>query len=323
MVGPVVLRSLASAKVNLALAVTGVRADGYHELRSVFLRLELADTLSLTDSQAPDGPDQLHIEGDADCPLADNLVLRATMAFRAAAGGSPVPAVTFRLHKRIPMAAGLAGGSTDAASTLCLLAARFPDAAAAVDLRGLAAQIGSDVPFFVDGAGAGLVTGVGEAIDPLPPPIEPVGVLLVAPATGASTPRVFRAWDELSGDVRSSGNARRAVDELAHLLRSGVDPLTLAGHAAQLRAANDLWLPAAAVTPGLAALRDALERHLERPLLLTGSGSTLFALYPSAQAAIDVGRQLLTETSLPTTRVIATRSTGPHPQPITSDRRHP
>ncbi|MCY7418304.1 MAG: 4-(cytidine 5'-diphospho)-2-C-methyl-D-erythritol kinase, partial [Chloroflexi bacterium] len=150
MVASGALRSSASAKVNLALAVTRVRADGYHELRSVFLRLELADTLSLTDSLAPDGPDQLDIDGDADCPVADNLVLRAIVAFRAAAGGSLVPPVAVRLRKRIPMAAGLAGGSTDAATTLCLLAARFPDAAADVDLRALAARIGSDVLFFVD-----------------------------------------------------------------------------------------------------------------------------------------------------------------------------
>ncbi len=317
---PVVLRSSARAKVNLALAVTGVRADGYHVLRSVFLRLELADTLSLADSLTPDGPDQLLIDGDADCPVADNLVLRAIVAFRSAAGGSPVPGVVVRLRKRIPMATGLAGGSTDAAATLCLLAARFPDSAAGVDLRALAAGIGADVPFFVDGAGAAVVTGVGETIDPLPPPVAPVGVLLCAPA---STPRVFRAWDELPGDARSSGDAGRAVDDLAHLLRSGADPVTLADHAAHLRAANDLWLPAAAVTLGLTALRDDLERRLQRPVLLTGSGSTLFALYPSAQAAVDVGRQLLTETSFAMTRVIATQSSGPHPQPITSDRRHP
>ncbi|MCY7417286.1 MAG: hypothetical protein LH650_02095, partial [Chloroflexi bacterium] len=125
------------------------------------------------------------------------------------------------------------------------------------------------------------------------------------------------------GDARSSGEARRAADDLAHLLRSGVDPVTLAEHASHLRTANDLWLPAAAVTPGLAALRDELERRLARPVLLTGSGSTLFALYPSAQAAIDVGRQLLTESSFATTRVIATRSTGPYPPVITTSRRQP
>ena len=111
-----VLRLEAQAKVNLALSVTGTRPDGYHELRSVFLRLELADTITLAGPAGPDaGPeaasDELVIEGDPDCPVADNLVLRATEGFRrlASDAGVAVPAVRLQLAKRIPIAAGLAG----------------------------------------------------------------------------------------------------------------------------------------------------------------------------------------------------------------------
>ncbi len=200
------LRLEAQAKVNLALAVTGTRPDGYHELRSVFLRLELADTLTLAGPAAPDAepgaaPDELVIEGDPECPVADNLVLRATEGFRrlASDAGVAVPAIRLQLTKRIPMAAGLAGGSSDAAATLRLLAARHPDAASRAELRRLAARLGADVPFFLDGAGAALVTGIGETLEPLPPPIDPVGILLLTPPEGSSTPAVFRAWDESAG----------------------------------------------------------------------------------------------------------------------------
>jgi 4-diphosphocytidyl-2-C-methyl-D-erythritol kinase len=326
---PSALRLQAHAKVNLALAVTGRRADGYHELRSLFLRLELADTLTVQDIVTdPADSDRLEVEGDPDCPVADNLVLRATDAFRAAAAarGVGIAPLGIGLTKRIPMAAGLAGGSTDAASMLRLLAARHPGLLSRAEVVSIAARVGADVPFFLDGAGAALVSGVGQYVEPLPPPTDPVGVLLCTPPVGASTPSVFRAWDQLdehrhddpAGTGPGDGVAARAVEVLAHLLRSGVDPGTLAQHAAELRAANDLWLPAASVTPILGPLRDALEQRLERPVLLTGSGSTLFALYASAEAADVVARGLRSEPEFAAVGVIATRSTGPRPTTITS-----
>jgi 4-diphosphocytidyl-2-C-methyl-D-erythritol kinase len=325
---PSALRLPAHAKVNLALAVTGRRSDGYHELRSVFLRLELADTLTVRDIAEPADMDRLVVEGDPDCPIADNLVLRATDAFRAAAAerAIDIPPLSIGLTKRIPMAAGLAGGSADAASMLRLLAARHPGLLSRAEIASLGARVGADVPFFVDGAGAALVSGVGQHIEPLPPPMDPVGVLLCTPPVGASTPSVFRAWDQLderrhddpAGSGPPDGVAVRAVDALAHLLRSGVDPGSLAHHATELRAANDLWLPAASVTATLGALRETLERRLERPVLLTGSGSTLFALYASVEAADVVARRLRSEPAFSAVGVIATRSTGPYPTTITS-----
>jgi len=329
MAEPSVLELAAHAKVNLALAVTGRRADGYHELRSVFLRLELADTLtvsplaSVSSDLDPAAPDRLVTQGDPDCPVADNLVLRAAVAFRAVAAaerGVDVPGVDISLTKRIPMSAGLAGGSTDAASMLRLLAARHPGVFTRAEMGALAARVGADVPFFVDGAGAALVRGRGELIEPLPPPIDPVGVLLCTPPVGASTPMVFRAWDEQPAGGRANDATGQAVADLAHLLRAGVDPGALADHATSLREANDLWLPAAAVTPGLAALRDSLEQRLERPVLLTGSGSTLFALYASGEAADLIARRLRSEPAFVTSRIIATRSTGLHVPTITSRR---
>jgi 4-diphosphocytidyl-2-C-methyl-D-erythritol kinase len=328
MTEPVSLQLPAHAKVNLALAVTGRRADGYHELRSIFLRLELADTLRVSVLPEAGPTDQLVVEGDPDCPVADNLVSRAAAAFRAAAAerGVAVPGVAINLTKRIPMGAGLAGGSTDAASMLLLLAARHPSVLGRAEMGSLAGSVGADVPFFVDGAGAALVSGIGQQVEPLPPPIDPVGVLLCRPPVGTSTPSVFAAWDQLVGrrlDVPAApgtvaGVAGRAVDALAHLLRSGVDPATLVEAAAELRAANDLWLPASSVTPGLGALRETLEQWLERPVLLTGSGSTLFALYASVEAADVDARRLRSEPAFAAVGIIATRSTGPRATTISS-----
>ena len=329
------LQTAAHAKVNLALAITGRRPDGYHDLRSVFLRLELADTLTVSDAVGSADADGLVVDGDPDCPVADNLVLRAVDAFRAAAAEHAVhiPPVAIGLGKRIPMAAGLAGGSTDAAAMLRLLAARHPGVLDRAEIGSLAARVGADVSFFVDGAGAALVRGVGQLIEPLSPPVDPVGVLLCAPPIGASTPSVFRAWDQLHAPrpdgprltdaamaVELAGVATRAVDALAHLLRSGASAAALEAAAAELRAANDLWQPAASLTPGLGALREHLEERLERPVLLTGSGSTLFALYASPDAAHAVAGRLRSDPAVAGIDVIATRSTGPHPAPITSRR---
>ncbi len=323
------LETTAPAKVNLALAITGRRADGYHELRSIFLRVELADTLALGDAIGL--VDELVIEGDPDCPVTGNLVLRAVDGFRAAAAAGtavPVPSVRLTLTKRIPMAAGLAGGSTDAATALRLLALRHRDAVVAEELAAVAARIGADVPFFLNGAGAALVSGIGEAVEPLPPPIEPVGVLLLSPPTGASTSVVFGAWDDHVGASASTKDAPRAtgttasVEAVAHLLRTGVDARTLSRQASAIRDANDLWPAAAAVTPGLGALRATIERLLDRPVMLTGSGSTLFCLYPSPEAAAAEARDLRSERSLAGLRIRATGSTGPY-LPTTITRRNP
>ena len=314
----------APAKVNLALAVIGRWPNGYHELRSVFLRLDLADTVTIAGPPAtPGSRDELVVLGDPDCPIDDNLVLVAIAGFRAACGTTVVPPLRGVLTKRIPMAAGLAGGSTDAASTLRLLAARHPGMLTSDELRALAARIGADVPFFLDGAGAALVGGFGEDVEPLPPPIEPVGVLLVRPAFGSATPLVFGVWDELDVEPASDrGTASHAVDALAHLLRSGATPGDLMAQAPMLRTANDLWRPAVTITPVLATLRETLEERLDRPVLMTGSGSTLFALYPDPGAAERAGEGLGREPSLQHARIIATRSTGPHQSPITSRRIH-
>lgn len=311
-----VLHTTAPAKVNLGLRVTSRRADGFHELCSVFLRLDLADALTI--GVAPGGQDRLAVEGDPACPVEGNLVMAATRGFRDAAGGTTVGPVALTLRKHIPMEAGLGGGSSDAAATLRLLLARYPGALGDARVEALARSLGADVPFFVAAVGAALVRGVGEAIEPLPPPIEPLGTLLVTPSRGLGTPSVFGAWDRLHDAGQVSPGDPAVVDRLAAELRAGASPTTLVAFAPLLRDANDLWPATVIVEPSMETCRDSLEDNLGRPVLMSGSGSTLVALYREAGEAEDAARRLVAEppVGLGAVRVAASASGTPYPPEV-------
>ena len=267
----------AHAKINLALAVTGTRDDGYHELRSVFLRLTLHDRLEA--ELDPDAPsDQLEIEGE-EVTAEGNLVLRAASRLRAAIDPS-LPPLRFRLRKRIPAAAGLGGGSSDAAAAIDLALAAWGVRLHPAERLGAALRVGADVPFFTAGHSASLVEGIGEHVTELPS-LEPVaGILLVTPRERLSTAEVFAEFDR-----QPASGALERVDEVVLLLREGVDGMTLAASTAMLREANDLWPAAVRLRPQLEGVRDLVSRTIGHAVLLTGSGPTLVAVYPSEAAA--------------------------------------
>jgi 4-diphosphocytidyl-2-C-methyl-D-erythritol kinase len=153
---------LAPAKVNLTLAVLGTRPDGFHDLHSVMVPLDLADRLSIS-VLSPGAEDSLHVDGFDAGPVDDNLVLRAIAAARRAARpawgrAEPPPPLAARLEKRIPVAAGLAGGSSDAAAAAEAAFEAWGVEADADARHRLAAELGSDVPFFIAG-GPALVEG--------------------------------------------------------------------------------------------------------------------------------------------------------------------
>jgi 4-diphosphocytidyl-2-C-methyl-D-erythritol kinase len=297
---------LAPAKLNLTLAVVGRRPDGYHTLHSVVVPLALSDRLSLAVMAKPGATDTLHVTGFDPGPIGDNLVLLAIAAARAALPAPPAaPPLAIRLDKRIPVAAGLAGGSSDAAAALdgaleAWGAELDPQRRAAV-----AARLGSDVPFFLDGAAA-LVEGRGERITRLHgvrtssvAPADAPGVLLVTPDLPAHTAAVFAAWSE--GAMGQPGVARRTSEHFASEFGSGLTVRALLERAAVLASANDLFPAAAAVVPGLVPFRRALTRLVARPIGLSGSGPTLWALYPSheeAEAAAATVRAALDDGSL-------------------------
>jgi 4-diphosphocytidyl-2-C-methyl-D-erythritol kinase len=280
---------LAPAKINLGLAITGTRADGYHELRSVFLRIGLTDTLGAR--LAPEaGADSLGIDGDDECPVDGNIVLRATALLRAWSGHD-LAAIDFSLEKRIPMAAGLGGGSTDAAAALDVAAGLWHLNVPKAERLELAAELGADVPFFATQVDAALVGGIGDVLLRLPGPRGGAGILLVTPSLRLSTAEVYEKYDAVVSGGGETHSAR-AVEDLARALTEGLDGPGLEAHADRLSGANDLWPAALAVAPELGGLRSELERVLDRPILLSGSGSTLFALYASQDEARAAGESL-------------------------------
>jgi 4-diphosphocytidyl-2-C-methyl-D-erythritol kinase len=283
---------LAHAKLNLTLAVVGRREDGFHDLHSVFVPLTLADRLSLAPARASAREDSLHVTGLDAGPLADNLVLRAITAARATVGDGPArpptPSLATRLEKHIPVAAGLGGGSSDAAAAFDgALEAWGAELDPERRLRA-AASIGSDVPFFLRGTPA-LVEGRGERLTPLKGVHGHPGILLVTPRVAIRTPDVFAVFDGIRG--AGDGSVRMSSEHLAQELGNGLSATDLVARAGVLASANDLLPAAILVAPGLQGVKRALTRALGRAVGMSGSGPTLWTLYPSlaeAQAAANV-----------------------------------
>jgi len=291
--GPVV--QLAPAKLNLTLAVVGRRSDGFHELHSVMAPLGLADRLSL--AVGAGRADQLHVVGpDGETLDADayDSILRAVAEARRAVGrGAETVPLAARLEKRIPMAAGLAGGSSDAAAALQGALEAWGAELAPAALAAAAARVGSDVPFFLAG-GMALVRGRGEDVTRLAGLRgAPPGVLLVTPAAPSSTTGAFRALDAGGAATPVDPRSTRLTSEhLAAELQAGLAAADLVHRAGVLAAANDLISAAEAQVPGLRATRLAVRRLLGVPVGLSGSGPTLWALYPSPDDARAAERRV-------------------------------
>lgn len=294
------LHGRAPAKLNLTLAVLGRRDDGYHELESVFARIGLYDELAaeviaewepslggtdelVLDVDIPGGPATGHVPGP------DDLILRAALLLRRHAGRD-LPRLRFRLTKRIPAAAGMGGGSSDAAAALIVSALAWDLEVDAADLFRIALRLGSDVPFFSSAVRVALVRGRGETISTLGSPASPLGVVTVTPPQPLHTDAVFAAYGRLRGHRTSS--TRRTTAALADLVATGAEPTAIVALAPELREANDLWPAALKVRPELAVERDHLESALGVPVLMSGSGPTLAALYASPSQAAGAGKRL-------------------------------
>jgi 4-diphosphocytidyl-2-C-methyl-D-erythritol kinase len=183
------------AKINLGLRILRRRADGYHEIRTRLQSVDLCDELTV---ETASGGFRLSVEGGEVPDGPENLVLRAAHLARDR-WGAPEGA-RFRLRKRIPAAAGLGGGSSDAAAALVALARIVSPSEPPSGLEDLAAELGSDVPFFLCG-GLAFGSGRGELLRPLPDPAETHLAILVPPFA-SPTPEAYRIWDEESPEPR-------------------------------------------------------------------------------------------------------------------------
>jgi len=266
--GAEALTETARAKINLTLRITGRRADGYHELESLVVFADIADTLTLE----PAAHTSLDIAGpfaDAIGAGADNLVLKEVGALAALVPN--LKGGRFRLDKHIPVAGGVGGGSADAAAALRLLArlndVSFDDAR----LMTAALRTGADVPVCF-GSRACVMTGVGERLSP-PLHLPPLPALLVNPRVGVPTRDVFAALAKsgLPKDGGRLGDIPRDAEALVDYLR---------------RHGNDLTAPAIACAPVIGAVLEALEAlpgvRLAR---MSGSGATCLALFATAAEA--------------------------------------
>jgi 4-diphosphocytidyl-2-C-methyl-D-erythritol kinase len=262
----------APAKVNLGLRIVGRRSDGLHELESLFAPLDLADAIALRVEAAPATSIALELAGAAAGapPGDDNLAVRAARAFLARAGASARVAIS--LTKHTPVAAGLGGGSSDAAAVLRGLAQAFPGALGTSALEEIALGLGADVPFFLDPQPA-WVTGVGEHRTPLPA-LPPLALLLANPGEALATREVFRAYDALAREHAKPAGAPHAI------AREVADDRALAA-----RLHNDLEEPAVRLCPAIARLRAQLRASGARAVGMSGSGATLYGVFASRGAA--------------------------------------
>lgn len=265
----------APAKANLVLRVGPPRADGLHPLCSIFASLELADEVSVEIAEA--GEDVVRCPGVE----GENLAARAIAAHRGAAPDSIDGAVAVTIDKRIPVAAGLGGGSADAAATLRALDRLADRPLGAGRLRELGARLGADVPSQVE-PGHALVQGIGELLEPLELPA--LALVLVPAVPGLSTPAVYAELDRLRARGEPAEHAwqpKPAPPERAsHLDPAPLRALAAAGtDALAAGLENDLEAAALSLHPELAATLEALREAGALGARITGSGPTALGVF--------------------------------------------
>jgi 4-diphosphocytidyl-2-C-methyl-D-erythritol kinase len=272
------LEKKSPAKVNLLLNILGRRPDGFHELETVMHPVNVLDELSL----APIASGIQLTCSDAVLPVdSTNLVYRAAAAFFRRTGIKD--GVRIHLEKKIPMAAGLGGGSGNAATTLLGLNELFSQPLSTEQLHEMAAALGSDVPFFLQHKPA-LATGRGERIQPLAPFVAFQGAafLLIHPGFGISTAWAYQALGRFPAAL--NGVSGRAEKLVSLLQRS--DP-----SAAGAEFYNSLEAPALEKYPVLALYQEFLRANGAAATLMSGSGSTTFALIRGQAAAEDLSEK--------------------------------
>ena len=263
----------AFAKINLDLRVLGLRPDGYHELRTTFQSIALADRLTFTQTRGP-----FHFECDDPAFPTDrgNLIWKAAVQVLAMARRRDPPfGVTVRVEKNIPMQSGLGGGSSNAAAALRALCRLWKVKPTREQLQHAAARLGADVPYFLEG-GTALGFHRGDVLFPLDD-IPRAWVVVVVPDFGVSTKDAFDWWDR---DVRLKADATSAT------------PIRVASGFSRTSASNDLQKVVAKRHPIVSKLVRALKKEGALHASLSGSGSAVFGLFAGRSAAQRAARIL-------------------------------
>ncbi len=262
---PAMLSAQSNCKINLLLNVFRRREDGFHELETVMQPVGLFDDLDIERTEMPG----VRLScSHPEIPLGpENLICRAASLFQAEAGVAD--GLEIHLRKHLPVAAGIGGGSGNAATTLRSLNQLYDDALSEDQLINLAAQLGSDVPFFFD-PGPGIATGRGEIVESVPdfPLFRDAGVLLVNPGFGVSTPWAYK-------NFRVNEPGATCSNSLSHFvgaLRAGDWEAVASG------LFNSLEQPVFQKFPVLKLIRSELLAAGAEGALLSGSGATVFGL---------------------------------------------
>jgi 4-diphosphocytidyl-2-C-methyl-D-erythritol kinase len=266
------MRFLSPAKINLHLEVLEKRPDGYHEIQTLLQRVDLCDEMEIH----PGGQGiRLIPEGETVPPGMENLACRAAWIFCRETG---IPEdLEIRIRKRIPVAAGLGGGSSNAAAVLAALNDLFRTGLESDALMGLGARLGADIPFFIFQRPA-LARGKGERLSAVSMP-EGLGFLLLVPPFRISTPWSYETFDRFTGGKRKTGTPLRASYS------------TLPDLLAVLK--NDLEIPALSRYPEIGRMKEELLRQGARGVLMSGSGPVTFGLFPSKEEAEETLKKLV------------------------------
>lgn len=270
----------AYAKINLYLDVTGKRTDGYHEIESVMQQVSLHDTVSIIKNEFS-GENRITVTCTDETIPTDrrNIVWKCAEAFFDAFGITEYD-LSIHIVKRIPSAAGLAGGSSDGAAVLKLLNQAYETDASAEKLCEIGAKIGADIPFCIIGKTC-ICRGIGEILSPVEMPFLPYGVLIAFPGGGISTPEAYRRLDEAPAD-----SGVHTISDVLLPMRSGMTPQNL------YNAFERAIFP---VHKGAAYLRNRMLDLGAVTSLMSGSGPTVFGLFEDRERFNEAADLLLHE----------------------------
>ncbi|HEU0300570.1 MAG TPA: 4-(cytidine 5'-diphospho)-2-C-methyl-D-erythritol kinase [Longimicrobium sp.] len=264
---PDAAEAAAPAKINLFLRILSREESGYHSLETLFCALSLADTVTVRRG-APGI--RLHVEGGVDTgPAERNLCVRAATLFHAALGEAP--AIDIHLVKKIPSAAGLGGGSSDGAATLRALNALHGETFDRAALLRMAAELGSDVPFFLCGSPLALAWSRGERLLALPP-LSPRPAIVAHPGVAMPTAEAFRRLAARRGGGYAPESRSIPLDRLSSW--DAVAPL----------AENDFEEVVAEEIPFIHLATSALRQGGARIAMMAGSGSSVFGVFDGDEA---------------------------------------
>ncbi|MBF2047584.1 MAG: 4-(cytidine 5'-diphospho)-2-C-methyl-D-erythritol kinase [Leptolyngbya sp. IPPAS B-1204] len=297
---------IAPAKINLYLEIIGDRPDGYHELAMILQSIDLADQIDLR----ANGTEQIRVHcDDPQIPTdSSNLTYKAAalMAKQFPQTYSKFGGVDITIHKRIPMGAGLAGGSTDAAAVLIGMDLMWKLGLTQIEIQEMAALLGSDIPFCVSG-GTAIATGRGEQLAPLPSVDFLYAVLAKYRSLGISTPWAYKTYRQQFSQSYVSGDNLLQRRQRVHSGEIVAAIQQRDGKRIGQLLHNDLEKVVLPAYPQVEGLRRILAEFNPLGVMMSGSGSTVFALVESKAQAEQIRQQLKTALPDPDLGVWTTR----------------